>query len=305
MELKQLRRFLVIAETKNFHAAAEILNITQPALSQSIQKLEESVGELLFLRGSRGVELTDFGKLLLPRAKLILKFGDDFIYDVEEAQEKRNSHIRIGVSPYLARGIFIEAFNRFNQRMPDVLVDVIEEQGLKLTSAIEHGDLDMAFCALIGEESSHPSINFDQLYSVRYALCARDEHPIFTEKLDLPASLSQFPWAIHDRRTVGTFFAEKLGDEGLPPPLYTVESESVQIIMSIVCATDHIAFIGKDYAHPELSTGRLKEIEHSIKPFHDVETKGGVFTIKDAPRSKALSVLIQELENVCKEREGH
>lgn len=304
MELKQLRRFLVIAVTKNFHAASEILNITQPALSQSIQKLEESVGELLFLRGARGVELTDFGRLLVPRAKLILKFGDDFIHDVEEAKKKRNSHIRIGVSPYLARGIFIEAFNRFTKRMPDVLVDVVEEEGLKLTSAIEHGDLDMAFCALIGEASSHPSINFDQLYSVKYALCARDDHPIFTEELDLPAHLSEFPWAIHNRGTVGLFFAEKLQDEGLAAPVYTVESESVQVIVSIVCATDHIAFIGKDYAHSELSTGRLKELDHSIQAFYDVETKGGILTIKGAPRSKALTAMIEELQNVSKERGG-
>lgn len=304
MEHKQLRRFLVVAKTKNFHAASEILNITQPALSQSIQKLEESIGELLFLRGSRGVELTDFGRLLVPRAKLILKFGDDFLHEVEEEKKKRNSHIRIGVSPYLARGIFIEAFNRFNKRMPDVLVDVVEEQGLKLTSAIEHGEVDMAFCALIGELSAHPSINFDQLYSVKYALCARDKHPIFAKKLDLPAHLSEFPWAIHDRSTVGEFFAEKLQDEGLAAPVYTVESESVQVIVSIACATDHIAFIGKDYAHPELSTGRLKELDHSIQAFYDVETKGGIFTIKGAPRSKALSVMIEELQSVCKEREG-
>ncbi len=188
--------------------------------------------------------------------------------------------------------------------MPDVLVDVVEEESLKLTRAIEHGDLDMAFCALIGEPSSHPSINFDQLYSVKYALCARDGHPIFTKKLSLPASLSEFPWAIHNRQTVGAFFAEKLKDEGLAAPVYTVESESVQVIVSIVCATDHIAFIGKDYAHSELSTGLLKELDHSIQAFYDVETKGGILTIKGAPRSKALTAMIEELQNVSRERGG-
>lgn len=304
MELKQLKRFLVVAETKNFHAASEILNITQPALSQSIQKLEESIGEPLFLRGARGVELTEFGKILVPRAKLILKFGDDFIHDVEEAKKKRNAHIKVGVSPYLARGIFFEAFARFNSRMPDVLVDVVEEQGLKLISAIEHGDLDMAFCGLIGEASAHPSVVFNQLYAVKYALCAREEHPIFADNLDLPAHLSEFPWAVHDRINLGGYFTEALEAEGLSAPKYTVESESLQVVMSIVCATNHIAFIGKDYVHPELSSGQLKEIDHSIQFFHDVETKGGIFTIKDAPRSKALSVMIEELEKVCAEREG-
>lgn len=304
MELKQLRRFLVVAELKNFHAASEVLHITQPALSQSIQKLEGSVGELLFLRGTRGVELTKFGKLLVPRAKLILKFGDDFIHDLEVDKQRRNAHIKVGVSSYLARGLFVDAFDRFNKRMPDVYVDVLEDQGLKLIEALEHGHLDLAFCGLVGKLDDHPSIAFDRFYTVKYALCARKGHPIFATSSDSASNVTGYPWAIHDRVTLGKSFSSALRQAGLDPPKYTVESESLQIILSLVCATDHIAFIGKDFAFPELSSGRLAEIEHDIEFFHEVETEGGIFTLKGAPKSKAVSVMIEAMQNVCAERDN-
>jgi LysR family transcriptional regulator, hydrogen peroxide-inducible genes activator len=68
MELDQLRYFLQIAERGNFTRAAEDLSISQPALSRSIQKLEEELGQPIFERKSRSVSLTDAGTLLQARA---------------------------------------------------------------------------------------------------------------------------------------------------------------------------------------------------------------------------------------------
>ena len=72
MELRQLQYFTAVAETLNFSRAAEILYISQPALSQQIADLERELGVLLLQRSKRSVSLTPAGTLLLQEAKKLL-----------------------------------------------------------------------------------------------------------------------------------------------------------------------------------------------------------------------------------------
>ena len=72
MELRQLTYFVAIAEERNFTRAAERIPIAQPAISQQIRRLEAELGEPLFLRDRRGIQLTPAGQALLPHARSAL-----------------------------------------------------------------------------------------------------------------------------------------------------------------------------------------------------------------------------------------
>ena len=72
MDLRQLRYFSVLAETLNFHRAAERLHISQPPLTVAIRKLEQDLGAALFNRDPRGVTLTEAGRAALPAARAAL-----------------------------------------------------------------------------------------------------------------------------------------------------------------------------------------------------------------------------------------
>lgn len=298
MTLTQLRRFLALVDIPNFHAASERLHITQPALSQSIQKLEESIGESLFLRGPRGVELTDVGKLLVPRAKLVLKFSQDFLDEIDELKNRRKAHIKLGVAPYFARELFPTAFSRFAARSPDVFVDVREEQTLELVRAIEQGELDMALCAIYDEIKERTTIRFEPLCIEHYSVYARVGHPFFDEGTDSPAALADYPWVVIDRN-VADGLVPRFEAMGLPVPGFVVETASYQIMTAIVSTSDHLALIPNDFAQPEVAASRIQKILQTVI---DITTQCGIFTHPDAPRSAALDGMIAALREVCAER---
>ena len=81
MEFRHLRCFVVLAEELHFGRAAQRLAMTQPPLTMAIQQLEASVGARLFLRNSRGVQLTEAGQAFVPSARALL----------EQAQQKRRT----------------------------------------------------------------------------------------------------------------------------------------------------------------------------------------------------------------------
>ena len=91
IEIRHLRYFIAVAELLNFHKVAERLHITQPPLSQQMRDLECELGVALFVRDRRHVELTESGRLLLPKARELIAQADQI---VEVAS--RASHIQGG-----------------------------------------------------------------------------------------------------------------------------------------------------------------------------------------------------------------
>lgn len=100
MDIDQLRYFLKVAERQNFTRAAEELAISQPALSRSIQRLEEELGQPVLERKSRSVALTDAGMLLQARAQQALSILEDT--KAEIADDGQSGRVRVGAIPTIA-----------------------------------------------------------------------------------------------------------------------------------------------------------------------------------------------------------
>lgn len=96
MDLRRLRSFIILAETLNYHKAAERLFVTQPALSKQILMLEEMLGGRLFTRGPYGTELTDFGRSVYLEAKELTVHSETFVQRIQEMSLDSNSTFTIG-----------------------------------------------------------------------------------------------------------------------------------------------------------------------------------------------------------------
>lgn len=138
MEIHQLTYFVAVAETGSFSRAAERCNITQPSLSQQIQKLEQELGEALFDRLPRKVVLTDAGRTLLPRAINILSDLHDIKHTLNQNTDAGHGLLNVAFIPTMAPFVLPQVIKRFSEELPNARLSVQED----LTEGIVRGLLD-------------------------------------------------------------------------------------------------------------------------------------------------------------------
>src|SRR5262245_1611199 len=148
MELHQLRYFVKLAQTGNFSRAAELCFVSQPSLSQQIQKLERELGQRLLDRLGRRAVLTDAGRLLLDRATAILSAVDDAEHHVKDFEHLEAGRLAVGAIPTIAPYLLPPALQTFLRRYPKVEVTVREDLTQHVVSAAVAGELDVALVAL-------------------------------------------------------------------------------------------------------------------------------------------------------------
>ena len=122
MDIRILRYFLTVAKEQNFTKAAEQLNITQPTLSRQLAALEDEIGKPLFIRGSRGVTLTETGLLLKRRALEILDLEEKMMDELKAKEELIEGTITIGCGEFAAVEILAEICKVYKEKYPMVQI---------------------------------------------------------------------------------------------------------------------------------------------------------------------------------------
>lgn len=145
MDLRQLRYFLKVSELSSFRAAAEALNISQPALGAQVKNLEAELDVLLFTRHSRGAEITNAGKLLTEHARVILERTELAKRDVRRFSGAPGGIVKIGVTPSIGRVLAPELLEVCADRHPDIEVNLMQAFSHELDRALLGSRLDMAF----------------------------------------------------------------------------------------------------------------------------------------------------------------
>jgi LysR family transcriptional regulator, hydrogen peroxide-inducible genes activator len=147
MEMHQLRYVVAVARTGNFSRAAEQCHVSQPSLSQQIQKLEEELGEHLFDRMKRESRLTPHGEAFLRRAVKILDEVDAAKREATDAKQLLRGTLTIGVlptiAPYLLPGVLVA----FAGRHPGVEVVVQEDTTARLLKLAHGYEIDFALAS--------------------------------------------------------------------------------------------------------------------------------------------------------------
>lgn len=148
MELRQLRYFVAIAETQNFHRAAERLHMAQPPLTVAIRKLEAELGTALFERGARGVTLTPAGVAALDIARATLAQIERLREAVREGADGERGRLRVGFIGSATFDLLPRIIPRFRERYPLVELVLAESTSVDIARRLHSGDFDVGLVRL-------------------------------------------------------------------------------------------------------------------------------------------------------------
>ncbi len=189
---RRLRQFLAVAETGNVSAAAESLHVSQPTVSVNMRRLEEEHGVQFFKRSSRGVQLTDFGKVLYEHVKVMARLDDHAAAEIRILKASRQKAMRIGTG-FAWWSIFMREILTGYQKDHDQLslhVDVCSSlDGLR---NLLSGDIACFVGTKVTKLNDTMGFEFEHLFSVEDAFFARINHPLAHGVRSL-RELSQYP----------------------------------------------------------------------------------------------------------------
>lgn len=148
MELHQLRYVVAVARTGNFSRAALQCHVSQPSLSQQIQKLEEEMGERLFTRLRREAVPTSAGRALLVRATRILQDVEAAQREVADSGDKVQGVVNLGVLPTIAPHLLPEVIMRFQRDFPAVEIIIQERTTTQLLALAAGCEVDLVVLSL-------------------------------------------------------------------------------------------------------------------------------------------------------------
>lgn len=193
MEIDQLRYFLKVAEQGSFTHAAEELAVSQPALSRSIQRLEEELGQPVFERRTRSLALTDAGNLLQARAREILCILEDTKAEISD--DGNTGRVRIGAIPTVAPYFLPEVLKSFSKTHPNANLIVQENTTDHLLKGCSQGDIDLAIVVLPIKEKY---LEVSELFEEELQLVLPPDHPLTKKPSIRLRDVEPYPFVLLD-----------------------------------------------------------------------------------------------------------
>jgi DNA-binding transcriptional LysR family regulator len=174
-DLADLRAFAAVAELGSFHAAADMLNLSQPALTRRVQKLEAALGVLLIDRSTRQLRLTSVGRGFFFKARRTLDELDAAVLSVRELADRATGEVTLGAVPTATYYFLPRVIEDFNARYPNIRVRILDLSANDVLEAVRRGQAEFGI-NLIGAQE--PDLDFEPLLRDPFLLVCRHEHPL-------------------------------------------------------------------------------------------------------------------------------
>ena len=197
-ELRQLRHVLALAEHGSFARAAVALHLSQPALSRSVQNFEQHVGTSLFVRSGSGVVPTDFGRLLIQRARQINELANDLGQQVMARRTLETGHVTIGGGPYPVESTLSTALARFISEHPRINVRLQVRDWDELLRRLRARELDF-FVAETSTMLHEHDVEIEPMSAHPLYYIARKGHPLAGRPDVTTTDIFAFPSVAPDR----------------------------------------------------------------------------------------------------------
>lgn len=253
---RKLLYFASVIEHGSFKKAARVLGISQPALSMSMDRLEEDLNVQVLLRGPQGVMPTPLGDKLYCRAQLIRSEILLAEREMQNAMLGAGEAIRFGSLPSLASSIVPAALNQWREHYPNQSLQVMECPQIDLLTGILRREFDF----VIGYTECYDleqGLKQRVLFRDRLCVIARPDHPLAQSASLTWDEIITFPWICPTARRPHSVLEAALRIANLPPPARTTACGSVSMQKSLLAGSDHLAMLPAHAVREELRDGRF------------------------------------------------
>jgi len=298
VKFRHLHTFVEVARQKSVVKAAEILNVSQPAVTKTMRELEEALGVSVFEREGRRIRITRYGEVFLRHAGAALTALRQGMDSVSQELFDAAPPVRVGALPTVSTRIMPRAMSAFLNEKTGSRVKIVTGDNAVLMEQLRIGDLDLVVGRLASPEKM-TGLTFEHLYSeqVVFAVCAG--HPLLETKQSIFDGFADYPVLMPSRGSIIRPSVEQFlianGVASLPTQVETVSDAFGR---AFVRASDGIWIISAGVVAADIEDGTIATL-----PIDTSETRGPVgLTIRaDAAPSTPMAILMQTIRQAAAE----
>ena len=294
MELRDLQYFAVVAEHRNLRRAAEALDLSQPALSKSLRRLESAARTKLVKRTPKGVELTGVGTALLAHARRLRLSLDEAAREILELASGELGHVRLGAGPAMAEDLLPLACEALFKRAPNVTIKVVITTNDVLLPSLRAGELDL----IVSGIPATPAEDLVQtrLYEEELAVVASVDHPLARRKRIAIADLARERWVLAQNVLATRMLERAFEHHGLGAPQVAMEVSAQWLRLHVVSTSGFLAILPRSALQTLAARGRAVEIK--VQGMH-LPRRVGVSYRREAYLSPAAGLFIEILKTTA------
>src|SRR5579862_6982739 len=297
MELSQLEVFLTVARERRFSRAADKLFRTQSAVSQTIRKLEDELGEMLFDRSSREGVLTDAGQVLYEYAEKLLNLREDARESLAELRELQRGKLVIAANEFTALYL-LPVLAEFRRLHPMIKITVQRSLGSHIPDDLLRHTVEMG---VLTYDPQEPRLLSTVVYLDELIFVVPPTHPLAPEK---QVSIRQLGTEVFVAHIVSSPYREKVIEafRRHKTPLHmNVELPTLQAIKKFVCMGNGVALVPEISVETEISRGDLVRV-----PVHDLHFQRKLRLVyrQESSLSHAGRAFLKVAEQVAKDKGG-
>lgn len=257
---RHLGAFLAIVNAGSLGRAAEVLHVTQPALSRTLRRLEAQVGAPLFERHSKGMLLTPVGRALLPHATLLQRGLENAAESLNVMRGLATGTIKVGAIGSVASRVLPIAIGRVLQRWPSLKVQVIEGVWDRLAEALMQHEIDIALDVVERENEAIGAIP-DCRWQDRSHVVAACDHPLRRKRRLRLSDTMALPFAVPPRGTAPyEHMRQTYARHGLDVPNVVVETRSITVLKSLITRAGFLSWMAEPIYDAERAGGLIDKL---------------------------------------------
>ena len=291
IRLRHLHTFVAVAQQGTLGRAAETLNLSQPALSKTLNELEQLTGTRLFERGRLGAQLTLVGEQFLTHAVKVLDALNSAGQALNRKEGLNNDIVRIGALPTAALGILPTVIGQFHKQQKDITLQVATMNNTMLLAGLKSGEIDIGIGRMSDPELMS-GLHYELLFLESLKLVVRPGHPLLQETVTL-SRVMEWPVVVSPKGTVPRQNAEALlQSQGCKMPAGCIETHSASLSRQLTVDFDYVWFVPSGAVKDDLRRGVLTALP--------IATQGagepiGILTRVDATLTPGTQTLLSAI----------